>query len=302
MNQNEQHAHLLRPYDPPLPVAIGGRLPSIPQLWERTKLFFSRVITHIGSTASFSQRMRLTRSEKKEVLGWLEPVEKLARSCLLVRAFCFLMMTPEGRRMMRETPKMAMPSPPKPPGQPSNPHSTKVIMPGWHTIARNWRAAMEQRKRDEAREAERAARDRHDPANWGGGFRVLGWSFPEDETSSLPANSRKPRRVGIDLIEPNPWAAIDSPLSRPASEREKDSPALILARRIETLARVIENPDRSVTRLARFIAKLPREAFEPLKQLHEYRRIHWLHTGRDALLAADHVCRAAAIYCTLDTS
>jgi hypothetical protein len=85
MNQNEQHARLLPPYDPPLPAAIGGQLPAIPQLWERARLFFSRVIDHIGSTASLSKRWRLTRAEKKEVLGWLEPVEKLARSCLLVR-------------------------------------------------------------------------------------------------------------------------------------------------------------------------------------------------------------------------
>ncbi|HEY7797524.1 MAG TPA: hypothetical protein VIA80_02070, partial [Hyphomonadaceae bacterium] len=71
---------------------------------------------------------------------------------------------------------------------------------------------------------------------------------------------------------------------------------------IETLARVIENPDRAVMRLARFIARLPREALEPLRDFNEYRRSYWLHTGRDALLAADHVCRAASIYCVLDTS
>ena len=120
-----EHQRLLLPYDPPLPATVGGRLPSIPQLWERAKLLFTRVIDHIGSTPDFSKRWRLTRAEKTTLLGWLEPVEKLARSCLLVRALNFLMMTPEGRRLMRETPKMAMPSPPKPPGQASNNRSTK---------------------------------------------------------------------------------------------------------------------------------------------------------------------------------
>jgi hypothetical protein len=296
-----EHQRLLLPYDPPPPPAIGGQLPSIPLLWERTKLFFARVIGHIGSTSALSKRWRLSRDEKQLVLGWLEPVEKLARSCLLVRAFNFLMMTPEGRRLMRETPKMAMPSPPNPPGQKSNPYSTKVLMPGWHTIAQNWRAAMEQKKLDEQREAERAARDRYDPANWGGGFRVLGWTFPEDESRSLPAASRKRSRVGIDFFEPNPWAAIDSPLSKPERESEKDRPALILARRIEALSQVIDNPDRAVMRLARFIARLPREALETLKDLNAFVRRHWLHCGRDPGLAADHVRRAASVYCALDT-
>src|SRR5262245_2728219 len=96
------HQLLLLPYDPPIAPPAGGKLPSIPQLWDRAKVMFARVIDHIGSTARFSQRFRLTRTDKKQVLGWLEPVEKLARSCLIVRAFSFLMMTPQGMKLLRE--------------------------------------------------------------------------------------------------------------------------------------------------------------------------------------------------------
>jgi hypothetical protein len=296
-----EHQRLLLPYDPAPPETIGGRLPSIPQLWERASLFFSRVITHIGSTASFSQRMRLTRSEKKEVLGWLEPVEKLARSCLLVRAFSFLMMTPEGRRLMRDTPKIPMPEPKRPDSTPAR--ITRI--PIWHTHAPYARMLAERCKIEQQKAAEGAARDKYDPANWGGAFRVLGWSLPEGQGQQPPKKKLPQWAMLLSAsLDPDPvgaWRTRSEPRVKDPCE-EQDRPALVLARRIETLARVIANPAPAVKRLARYIARLPREALEPLKDLYEYRRSYWLHTGRDALLAADHACRAACVYCALDTS
>jgi hypothetical protein len=296
-----EHQRLLLPYDPPLPAAVGGALPSIPQLWERAKVMFGRVISHIGSTADLSKRWRLTRTQKKEVLGWLEPVEKLARSCLLVRAFSFLLMTPEGRRLMRETPKMAMPEPAKPPAR-GNPFSTKIPMPGWHTIAQNQRAFAEQRKIEQQRAAEQVARDRHDPENWGGGFRVVGWRMPEPEDGqrAVPCGFQKQRLPWVEMVEPNPWLAHGSVEKKP--QREKDEPALVLARRIEALGRVINNPAPAVMRLARFIAKLPKEALEGLREQYAFARPHWFQ-GRafDIPHAAAHARRAATIFC-IDSS
>jgi hypothetical protein len=296
-----QHERLLLPYDPPPPATIGGRLPSIPQLWERAKVYFARVITQIGSTASFSQRMRLTRSEKQEVLGWLEPVEKLARSCLLVRAFSFLMMTPEGRRLMRETPKMPMPEPKRPDSTP--PRITRI--PIWHTHAPYARLLAERRKIEEQKAAERAARDKYDPANWGGAFRVLGWSYPEGQGQQPPKEKLPNWAMVLSVsLDPDPvgaWRTRSEPRPKDPCQ-DQDRPALILARRIEALARVIADPAPAVKRLARYIARVPREALEPLKDLNEYRRSYWLHTGRDALLAADHVCRTVSVYNALDTS
>ena len=301
MNQNEQHARLLLPYDPSLPAPVGGQLPSIPQLWERAKVMLARVIGHIGSTASFSKRWRLSCKEKKEVLGWLEPVEKLARSCLLVRAFSFLMMTPQGLKLLRETPKMAMPSPPQPPGQASGNRSTKIPLGGWHTHAPYARVLAERRRLEEQRAAERAAHDRYDPANWGGGLRVVSWCFPEDET-------RTPQKKLPQWAQLLRMSLDDTPLtpaiarSLPKTE-EKHRPALILARRIEALARVIENPGPAIHRLARFIARLPKEALDLLKEQYAYARPHWLHgRGLDIPNSAAHVRRAATVYCALDSS
>ena len=64
---------------------------------------------------------------------------------------------------------------------------------------------------------------------------------------------------------------------------------------------MINDPARAVMRLARYIAKLPREALEPLTDLNAYLRTHWLHGGRDYITAADHVRRAASVLCGLDT-
>jgi hypothetical protein len=296
-----EHQRLLLPYDPPLPAMVGGMLPSIPQLWERARLFFGRVIDHIGSTAALSKRWRLTRAEKTTLLGWLEPVEKLARSCLLVRALTFLMMTPEGRRLMRETPKMAMPSPPKPPGQASSNRSTKIPLGGWHTHAPYARYLAEKRKQEEQRAAERAAIDRHDPQNWGGAFRVLHWQFPEPEGEDRAPPQKKLPQWAMLLRMSLDDTPITPAIARPLPKAEKDRQALILARRIEALSRVINDPARAVMRLARFIAKLPREALEPLRDAIAFRRVHWLHGGGDHLAAADHVRRAAGVLCELDT-
>jgi hypothetical protein len=300
MNQSPLYVGSHLPCDPPLPAAIGGALPSIPQLWERAKVMFARVITHIGSTADFSKRWRLTRIQKKEVLGWLEPVEKLARSCLLVRAFNFLMMTPQGQKLLRETPKIEMPKPPAP--QPAPTHKTTIPMPGWHTIAQNQRALAEQQKIEQQRAAEQAAVDRHDPGNWGGGFRVVGWRMPEPEDGqrAVPCGFQKQRLPWVEMVEPNPWLAHGSVEKKPP--REKDEPALVLARRIEALGRVINNPAPVAMRLARFIAKLPKEALEDLREQYTFARPHWFQ-GRafDIPHAAAHARRAATIFC-IDSS
>ncbi len=295
-----EHQRLLLPYDPPLPAALGGRLPAIPQLWERAKIMFARVIGHIGSTSGLSRRWRLSRAEKKEVLGWLEPVEKLARSCLLVRALGFLMMTPEGRRLMRETPKMAMPAAPH--ERPAPVSKTIIPMPGWHTIAQNRRALAEPRKLERQDETERAARDRHDPDNWSCAFRVFGWQFPEPENGrAVPAQFQKSRRPWVETIEPNPWLALGR-VDRKAPAGEKPSSALILARRIEALGRVIDNPEPTLRRLARFLARLPREALDLLQETASGIRSCWLHGADDARSAAAHVRRAATVMCAPDTS
>jgi len=294
-----EHQRLLLPYDRPIPPPAGGKLPAIPHLWERAKVMFARVISHIGSTAAFSKRWRLSRSEKKVVLGWLEPVEKLARSCLLVRAFNFLMMTPQGLKLLRETPKMELPG--RLQQRPAPPRKTIIPMPGWYTIAENQRARAEQQMREQQRAAEQPAVERYDPETWGGGFRVVGWRMPEPEEGAVPGGFQKRRQPWIEVIEPNPWLTGGS-LKERKPPHEKDRPALVLARRIEALSRVVENPGPAIYRLARFIARLPKEALEDLCVQYAYARPYWFQ-GRalDVCEAAAHVRRAATVFC-LDSS
>jgi hypothetical protein len=242
--------------------------------------------------------LRLARKERRELLGWLEPVETLARSCLIVRAFAFLLMTPQGRKLLQDAPRIEMPTPPHQLAAQNARRGLKIPMPGWHTIASNWRALVEQRKLEEQREAERAARDKHDPETWGGAFRIVGWSFPEPEqTRPVPAQFQKLRRVGIDVFEPDPRPVAASPLTRPRPEPEPERPAFRLARRIAQLGRVIDNPEPAIRRLARFLASLPLEALEPLKEQTASAGAHWRQgCGLDVRHAAAHVRRAAAVF------
>ena len=93
-----------------------------------------------------------------------------------------------------------------------------------------------------------------------------------------------------------------SPLPGPLP-REKERPALILARRIEALSRVIENPGPAIYRLARFIARLPKQALDALKEQYAYARPHWLHgRGLDIPHSAAHVRRATCVFCEPDSS
>jgi len=50
----------------------------------------------------------------------------------MIEAAIFLLMTPEGAWMRHETKLVAPPAPPPPPAVPL---STRIVMPGWHTIA-----------------------------------------------------------------------------------------------------------------------------------------------------------------------
>ena len=53
---------------------------------------------------------------------------------LMIEAITFLLMTPEGAKLRRETPKCTPPTPPAPKPK-SAPHKITIAMPGWHTIA-----------------------------------------------------------------------------------------------------------------------------------------------------------------------
>jgi hypothetical protein len=292
MTQSQDHTRLLLPYDPPLAAAIGGALPSIPSLWDRAKVFFERVIKEIGSAADFSKRWKVSRKERREVLGWLEPVESLVRSCLIVKAIAFLLMTPEGRKLMRDTPKMPMPEWPKP--KTSDNHIVTIPHPGWSTIAAHRNALAERERLEAERAARKAATDRHDPANWACVFRSVGWKFPEDDAERPPPKKLSP--VWISVLDPDPLWPVTDPARKPSGPATKDRPALKLARRIEAVARVLADPGKATWKLARFLARIPSEALDGFKDAYARTRSWWKHGFTENRQAKAHIRRAATVF------
>src|SRR5262249_46742025 len=127
----------------PLPPTQGGRRPAIPDLWERARAFFGRmgrqVTDTFGTMRILSMRAILRRKEKRELMHLLLPAQKLARLCIVIEAATWLVMTPEGRKLLRETPKQSPPEQTRIPFQPTNTHVVSVPYPGWNTIARHRR-------------------------------------------------------------------------------------------------------------------------------------------------------------------
>jgi hypothetical protein len=302
MTSDREYQRLLLPCDPPLPVTEGGRLPSITVLWERAKMMFERVLKHAGSAAGFSSRATVTRRDKTELLGWLQPVERTVRSCLIVKAVNFLLMTVEGRKLMRETPKDPMPERPQPeqslqPG-PNSVGVTVIPYPGWNTIAQHRRALalrqQEQKARAEQRARAQAGFDRHDPSSWTCPFRVIGWKSAHPVEDRTAPGTPAPCGVFVLGPEHDPRARSRTPVP-PAPGSGTPRLALRLARRIEAVSRVLAEPDKHTRTLARYLARLPLEALEGLRETTSRVQAWWNHGSEVASQGAAHVRRAATI-------
>lgn len=130
----------------------------------------------------------------------------------MIEAATFLLMTPEGARMRRAAKLVAPPAPRSPPAAP---HTTRIVMPGWHTIAALQlridprvveRESLEQAQREMLARAKaaaaivvdlpgpegltRAAHDPHDPATWRCCFPVIRWKQADIATPPKPHTSR----------------------------------------------------------------------------------------------------------------
>ncbi len=112
----------------PNPPSSGAapRLLSIPDLWERARVLFARLIER-------GRAPRLGREQRREILDWLHPVEGLVRTVLVAKAITWLMMTPQGRALMRPAPKASA--------------TLRCQPPGATCIARSARAAAAARAR-----------------------------------------------------------------------------------------------------------------------------------------------------------
>jgi len=280
--RNDPDARMFLPYEPPRPP--GSPLPAIPALWEKAAQMFARVIEHIGSTSSFAKRWRISRRDRAELVNWLAPVERLVRACIVTNAITFLLETVKGRKLLRETPKMASPEPPKPPGKKSR-HSIQIPHPGWHTIAQHVQPA------PKLEAPPLAPEDPFDPASWGANFRVLGWKFHANDERKPP---KKKRRLFILSLDPEPEHYPSSRRKHePLRKDQQDPPALILARRIESLRRIIANPGPAISRTARFIARYSSDLFNDLSDAIVVSP-RWFHGYQAIRDAREHVASATA--------
>lgn len=225
---------------------------AIPQLWERVKAMFAVLMREVQSTAALAQRWKLAHAPRRAILCRLVPLEKIVRALLVTEAITYLLMTPQGLKLLASTPKITPPLPPSTKG----PQKTTIPMPGWHTIA-----ALQPRIDPRIVQPEPQPKDKTDPASWACRFRVLGWIMPEPDDD--PPQPAPPRRSWISTLDtdtayplvrnPNPWKK-----PKPEPDLSSDPSAQTLARRIEALTRVIANPLPAIRRLAAFLAGLPR--------------------------------------------
>jgi hypothetical protein len=256
--------------------STNGPLPSIPELWVIAKRMFQTLHEKVGAATAIAARGRFGRSDRREVLSWLEPVELLVRNLLFAQALTYLLMTPEGRKLRQETPRTPPPGPPAP-AQPTT-GSIRIPYPGWQTIAQHWRPEPEPPPQPAPVSKSSPLRDLTDPASWTCSFKAMKFSTaslgyegygPEPKKPAQPASRQQ-------------LAAMDEPLQGPRLESEAgheadpNRSAFIMARRIEALARVIAQPRAAMLRLARQLASIPAETIA-LRARGATLRNHWRH-------------------------
>ncbi len=238
-----------------------GRRSNADNLWSMARFMFETITLRIASIADLARRNRFPNKERRGMLNRIEPVEKITRNLLVVRAITWLLMTVPGRKLLAATPKMAMPERPKPPERdPRGTTSIRMPYPGWTTIARPWRPAPPA----PPPAPEKPRLSPLDPASWTCPFRVFGWVWPETEATHPP---RKPLPQAYALLK----VSLQDPhiLRSPKQHREPKERsgynivATALAHRLEAVGRVLADPEPHIRRLARLIARLPRGMLRP---------------------------------------
>jgi hypothetical protein len=239
------HAH------PPGP----HRKSTIPHLWGRVRAHFAAAFARYAPT-SLVRRARFTRPQRDAFDFAVVPLEKMVRALLVSGAVAWLLMTPAGHRLRLRTPRRT-PQPPAP-----SRTSTRIPHPGWNTLARPPRAPAPQRPR----------LDREVPATWTCPFRVLRSTFGDDAPRQPPP---RPRRAvwaqSLACTERDPFNARRAP---PRHSPPPPEPCSALARRIETLRRVLANPQPAIRRLARKLAALPKHTLHAADPGVWHRRYH----------------------------
>ena len=262
---------MYRPWLPPRDP--NARPLSAPELWERACSMFGKMIEAVGGAGRVLWR-RMDHWDRVAILDWLEPVEKLVRGVLILNAVTWLLMTPEGRKLMRETPKMALPDPP----QQGDANLDVGEATASETAPEDAPAAMAARRESEP-DIVSLGSDPGAPSTWRCAFRVFRWTFPENTEYVPPAGSM--------ILGPSGGESSQAETDQVGAETEvapsSGPPGKALARRIEALSRVIANPAPFIARLAQLIARFPTGSISVSRPGREARRDwqHGFHENQD---------------------
>ncbi len=263
-----------------------------PTLWQRAKDMFSVMLERARTVTQLIVRHRLSRTERREIITRLKPVEKLTRELIITEAATFLLMTPDGMKLRREARIMALPArePPKPPPP------RGALVTGSRLIAtfdpRTYAVLRPNPIAVSAPAIRTTPHDASDPATWRCSFKVLRLVHPEPDDAPPPSKKPtgpRPRLITFDdIVSFTPTR----PLRR--SPARDDGAGPCLARRIEALSRVLAKPERAIRRIARFLASLPREALDPPDPA--WVSTHgWYHCHNEFRAADDLAVRALTI-------
>lgn len=212
-------------------------------LWQRTRASFARAIAAIGTPAAIAALAVLTKGLRRAIVGRVLRLEHLVRKLLLAEA-AELHLAELARAERR----------------------VKIEHIPLRGMAHHWRGELPCAKNSiaETRTPKgRRAIDFTQPETW-----PVQFSFALPRNTRIVTNARAPRVRAL-------WGPYVPPPPAPPRVKRmaQESPSLRLARRLEALRRVLENPKPHAERLARVLARevrrmpdlIVRYAFAPVR-------------------------------------
>lgn len=197
------------------------------RLWARAAALIATLIRIIGSPAMLLRDGETTRRERREIGFMIAPIEALVRSLLMSEAIAWLIGTDEGAEMLRNARRNAAQPAPEP--EPKRAASAARTSP-----------------------PDDPPTDENDPAET---HTIAGSQFTNAELAAYLA----PAHLGLeayDFIRSGSVVRAARQAATGASRRDirRPPPNLKLARRIETLRRIIADPRAAMLALARDLA------------------------------------------------
>lgn len=140
-------------------------------------IMFTAVFIVFGNTTALATWRKVPHDMRSDLMRRLVPLEHLVRLPVMVEAITFLIMTPEGRRRLRETPKTPFPEP--------------RVAPLVAKLSDEMNADGEMREKEPGAVYFPSS----NPAEWNAHLSVLCWRIPpaeaDAESGAAPAHARR---------------------------------------------------------------------------------------------------------------